>query len=725
MRDQLELARNCIICPTPGHWLVGPHRILEIDPISGQASLFRMRRPLTRPRWQSWQQLYDDWVAGLLSVELFTPPNAMLLADRDLPETYRNHRDKWWQLFDPILGESRHRQLLQYPRETIGQFIAETGLPVKTVYRGIYRYFYYGCIPNAFLPRFELRGGSGKERLGGTKKLGRPRESVRLGHAPLSTGHLVSEQDRANILWAMETYWSCGKQYTFKRSHEAMCVARYSERVGDKLKLVTDRPSLGQFIYNAKKLTQFATLLRRRIGEKKWDRNFRAITGKSSAEVLGPADRYQIDATVADIYLTSIYNRNWIIGRPVIYVVVDVFSGYIVGLYIGLEGPSWEGARLALLNAFTDKKEFLRSYGFGGDTEWSAHHMPVHVFADRAELLSKNAQGLVTGLGVTIDIASGYRPDWKGIVERKFGIANDTIIHFLPGAVLKRNRDRGERDYALDGTLNLHEFTSIIIRSFLHFNKYHQYKERCTPAMIEAGVSPTPIGLWTFGMDHLVGGTPYRSQEEIYAHLLPQGSARVHEDGIHFKGLRYTSRYALEQQWFERARYNKRFRIDVRYHMETPGRIWIIGSPTKGVRPQAHEATLLDPYKRYETARWEEALDLLAFEGLQRRDEDDHALEARINQIEEDDSVICQAKRDLKSTYAPSSASQRKAGIKMHRHNERVAQRKVQAAHDMASYSESHASDSSEIDLPMKTNAPISITDALIWRTLGGKKEVP
>lgn len=725
MPEQLELSRNCIIRPIPGHWLKVPHRLLEVDAETDLAYVFKMRHPLSRPQVVSWQQLQEDWYAHLVVAEVFTPPPIMLLSEGEIPEDYRSRRDKWWGMFTPLLSKGRYLQLLGRQGEALAQFAKKNHITKKTTYRYLYRFFYYGCIPNAFLPRFELRGGHGHSRLTGTTKLGRPRKAVQLGHAPSTPGFVVTDEDRAHFLWALETYWAEGEEWTFKDAYERLCHKHYSEKIGTQRKLLAQKPSYDQFVYQAKKLPQFSVLQRRRIGEKKWDRNFRSIVGKSSAEVLGPADRYQIDATIADIYLTSIYNRNWIIGRPVIYVVVDVFSGYIVGLYVGLEGPSWEGARLALLNAFTDKTDFLTRYGFGPETEWLAHHIPVHVFADRAELLGDNALGLTTGLGITIDIASSYRPDWKGIVERKFGIANDTVIHFLPGAVLQRIRERGERDYALDGTLNLHEFAAIIIRDFLHFNKHHRYKDRCTPAMIEAGIPPTPAGLWRFGMDHLVGGTPCRSREEIHAHLLPQGSASVREDGIHFQGLRYTSPYAMEQRWFEKARFDKRFRVNVKYHMETPERIWIVGKSAQSIRLEIHEAKLLDPYKRYEKVRWEEAMDLLAYEDLQSSDAEDIELEERLNVIDENSAVVTKARKELKIQRVEGSANQRKRSIRKHRANEKAAQRKVQALQDMEALGHPAGESSVHVIPRTQSSQSRSPTDAMILRVLRDDEEVP
>ena len=54
---------------------------------------------------------------------------------------------------------------------------------------------------------------------------------------------------------------------------------------------------------------------------------------------------------------------NKVIGRPVIYAVIDVYSRIVTGLYVGLEGPSWIGAMMALDNMVADKVHFVNSMG--------------------------------------------------------------------------------------------------------------------------------------------------------------------------------------------------------------------------------------------------------------------------------------------------------------------------------------------------------------------------
>lgn len=77
----------------------------------------------------------------------------------------------------------------------------------------------------------------------------------------------------------------------------------------------------------------------------------------------GPGALLQLDSTLADVYLVSSLNRRWIIGRPVITIVIDVFSWMIVGFNVSLKNPGWETASLALEHITTDKVAYCRQFG--------------------------------------------------------------------------------------------------------------------------------------------------------------------------------------------------------------------------------------------------------------------------------------------------------------------------------------------------------------------------
>jgi len=146
-----------------------------------------------------------------------------------------------------------------------------------------------------------------------------------------------------------------------------------------------------------------------------------AFSGTSTAEVIGPGSRWQIDATISDVCLVSRMDRSWIVGRPTLYFVIDVFSRMIVGLHVGLEAPSWVGAMSALVNAASDKVAFCKAHGIEIEPEdWPCQGLPDVMLGDRSEMLGGRADVLVKHFGVRLENTPPYRADLNGIVEKRF-----------------------------------------------------------------------------------------------------------------------------------------------------------------------------------------------------------------------------------------------------------------------------------------------------------------
>jgi hypothetical protein len=184
----------------------------------------------------------------------------------------------------------------------------------------------------------------------------------------------------------------------------------------------------------------------KREGENKYSGTKREFQSSSNEKVMGPGYTYQIDATVADIYLLSESIKGNIIGRPVVYAVIDVFSRMVVGIYVGLEGPSWIGVMMALDNVVQDKVEFCADYGIDiSEEEWPHSYLPMKIVADRGEFEGYNVHNLINNLHVQILNTPPYRGDLKGIVERKFLTVNTKIKETTPGAVIKDFKERGDK----------------------------------------------------------------------------------------------------------------------------------------------------------------------------------------------------------------------------------------------------------------------------------------
>jgi putative transposase len=110
------------------------------------------------------------------------------------------------------------------------------------------------------------------------------------------------------------------------------------------------RPTWWQFRHWFRKRRDLERELRARFGDTRFELEHRELLGESTSMATGPGSVFQIDATIGDVYLVSSVDRALVIGRPVIYFVVDVFSRLIAGFSVSLEGPIWLGAMLALDN---------------------------------------------------------------------------------------------------------------------------------------------------------------------------------------------------------------------------------------------------------------------------------------------------------------------------------------------------------------------------------------
>lgn len=322
-----------------------------------------------------------------------------------------------------------------------------------------------------------------------------------------------------------------------------------------------------QFDYWLDKDSNRLKTKRKRLSPKIYDLTMRGLLGTSNAEVWGPGARYQIDATIADVYLVSRLDRNKIIGRPVLYVVIDVFSRMIVGIYVGLEGPSWVGAMMALANTASDKQEFCKKFGRKIEPhEWPCHHLPAIFLGDKGEIEAATIETLMNNFNVDVENAASYRADWKGIVEQRFKLLPAKFKPFVPGYIDVDYRARGGKDYRLDATLDLDQFTQVIIECVLYFNNEHEIKNYDKDRDLAAdNICPVPTELWEWGVANRSGKLRQYPEDLVRFSLLPVDDATVTLYGIKFKGSFYTCSKALEERWFDRARQNVSWKVKVSY----------------------------------------------------------------------------------------------------------------------------------------------------------------
>lgn len=526
---------------------------------------------------------YEDLRESILSnraqiIVSYTPYQLITIPDCDLGDefnTYIKYRDKAWERLKPLLNIEIHKL---FNRRERGRLIKETAKHVNCkpdkLRFYLRRYWQRGCVKNALLPDWH-KCGSSKERIDHGKKRGRP--SAEAISSNEQTGRNVSTQDEKFFQIGIEKFkvkgkanlpdtWRMIKEEFYSTGEYELSDGLEGNDLVPVLLPPNEIPTYGQFKYYYYKNRNPSREIIIREGQDEYERNVRPVLDNSTTMAFGPGAIYQIDATIGDIYLVNDFNREFLIGRPVIYIVSDTFSRLIVGFAVTLEGPSWVGAKLALENAFTNKVESCANLGINvSEDKWSVEGKCESLLGDNGEIKGYNANSLVDPLGIRVSNAAAFRPDWKAIVERNFRTIKDLYVTFTPGIVHPRRKIK-HRDYRLDARLSLLGFRRLMTLCILRYNTSCYVKDYPLDLhMIKDGVRPIPIELWNYGMRHLTGSLRSINDDNLRLNLLPTGRASARRDGIYFNGLSYTCELAIREGWFDRIKGKRSMSLDVVY----------------------------------------------------------------------------------------------------------------------------------------------------------------
>lgn len=595
-------------------------RILWIDPSRTDVATIEINDPKALPKWQKCKDLENvigNQEARFLEVD---PYAELLRPENTIPEHYRQHRDDAWDVIESIVkSENVFDPRVRGP--LVEEAVKRSGCSKATIYSYLRRYWQGGQTKNALLPLFDKRGGKGKERKSDGQKRGRPSKLSQVTKTTLGVN--VNAAIKKKFLRGIKTFYENQNGRSLKDTYqltlERFFHKGYETRDGVLVPVLppaTELPSFAQFRYWYEKERDISQEKIAREGKRRFNLRHRAVLGDSTQMAFGPGSIYQIDATIGDIYLVSFLDRNRIIGRPVIYIIIDTFSRMITGLSVSLEGPSWLGAMLALENATTDKVAFCKEYGVEINPEdWPCHHLPEAMLADRGELEGYNADNLVNALNIRVSNTPPYRADWKGIVERNFRLINDTTIHWIPGAV-KRTRERGDKDYRLDAVLDLQQFRKLMVLCVLEHNKDHQMNwYRMDEFMIQDDVEPYPVDLWNWGIQNRSGHLRQMTPDIVRLNLLPTAEASVTARGIYYKGLYYTCELALREQWFVKARMQGRWKVSIAYDPRSLDIIYLRLNESRHLEV----CQLTEADQRFKGRDWHEVIDY--FEGQKQAQE--------------------------------------------------------------------------------------------------------
>lgn len=624
----------------------------------------------------------------VLGAEIFTE---LLRAEKNIKPAHRERRDDLHAFLGPLLDHDGDEYILESRKRgakinELAQAQGKVTLSKEMIYIHYRRYLRAGCHPNALLSEHYKCGARGKRRVAERQDMPKPGRRSALGKiAGRAIGIRITPEIERKFERGVKRFLKgkvslpdvfdlTTREHFYK---ELKIVNGKRETI---LLPVEERPTFKQFRYWYERIYRKRDPVAekiRRDGARAHNLQSRETTGDPQALAFGPGALYQIDATIADVPIVSSLDPLRLIGRPVAYACMDVFSHANAGLSAILEGPSWTGAMLALDIVMADKVAFCAEYGIDIDvSDWPIQGFPQAICADRGEFEGFDATNLVKGLRTRVDNTAPYRADWKGLVERQFGLLNQRCVNFLPGRV--RKLSRGEADSRLEAVLTLNDFRQLLILYTLDYNmNFYLEDYRKDEFMIADHVERYPLDLWNWGVQNRGKCFNARTRDHVRLNLLPRRTVSVTGSGIHFEGqLYYTCERALRENWFGRANLHGNWKEEVAFDPRTSDRVYLITDGGTKIEP----CHLTDASRHLNGRDWHEVSDYFEMERQAKEAAQSRRHQSRANTHDKQDAIIGKAVERKEMALLATGKISKSAllsGVKENRTEERNHEREA------------------------------------------------
>ncbi|TMP87541.1 hypothetical protein CWC05_06705 [Pseudoalteromonas ruthenica] len=392
----------------------------------------------------------------------------------------------------------------------------------------------------------------------------------------------ITTLDKKNIAEVVKQWIREGrklsKRKVFESFQDTFQVATVIRTVGEhdipyyELLPPEERISRRMFHYHFNRIFSRAEQLEMKVGTFKFKKDHEARQGTALDGIVGASHRYEVDATVLDLYVKYPYIKDarYSMGRPTLYFVIDVYSTMIVGFYLGFGAPNSDGVAQAMVNACMCKVQFAQRYGlFIDECDWPAFFIPREVTIDNGTEYPNKlvASILKSTLGIkAFNFTAVYRGDAKGTVEGTFNTFNGEVAHFQPGSIFKEV-DRTEQHPSNQAVWDYNSLVRKIINFIILQNKSaKRLKKLNFEAMVDdIDISPESIFLHSLEED-MDGGRKTTPHDEAMLRwaFLPEEEARVRPNCVFFNGLEYHHPHFREEGLYQVAALEGTFPIIVK-----------------------------------------------------------------------------------------------------------------------------------------------------------------
>lgn len=474
----------------------------------------------------------------------------------------------------------------------------------------------------------------------------------RLYYSYLARGSLTKSKPRESVRRmdfeeAIRKYYFSAKRNSLRAAYELFILNNYTNR-GELADEIPSWSSFRQYYFRHFKGDPQKEIARE--GLTSYQRNTRPLYG-SAMQYRESIGCYQMDETQGDIYLVSKWDRSKVIGRPNIYLAIDIASGLIAGVYVGLDAG--ENAMMACVaNAAMDKSEYCAAYGIKlNPADWPSAGLPSEIISDRGgEFTGERINELCIRYGIDVQALPPFRAEEKPLVERANELIQESYKSMLRGRGVIGG-DVGERwatDYRAQAILTLDEYTAIVIHTIVALNKGR--------VLTDIGHLPVdapniPARLWQWLRDRGKCSLLDVDAGEVYRRSLPRMTGKVTRKGIVVNGMRYLPERGMELTVGAKVEYA--------YDAQDTSHIYVI-SEDKRMIP----CTLAPASERYSGYDMADA-------AVIRREEAERERAARQTELEARVAMRGEIERIIREAEAQSRGSKDISDIPHHRTQER------------------------------------------------------
>lgn len=578
----MELPRNSVWALNSSDLVEdGLYRILHVFNDVSAVILFPLLNasPTVRPiaiSLESFMGLVSNRKAKRSHYEL---PFYLLVDESNIPKEHIVRRDKNYNLVKDIVSDRGFifDYATQKRSSQLTKHANEVGLDRKSLARLITRYWKYGQDKMAMLPAFSNSGGFGKDKTPTSKPLGAPKQPKTLA-VTRAPKFIVTDRDKRHFKKAIKSYYLNESGASIATTYANLLKDSYAKEI--RLAEASGRapmiPTPRQFRYWLSKLFSQEQIIKGRTSENDYLRNKRGLLGSITDRSYLPGSHFEIDATVADVHIVSELGAQYVLGRPTIYIVVDRASRMIVGMHVSLYHASWRAARQALANCFLPKSAYCKGFGIDiEDSEWPCAHIPAELVCDNGEMIGVQPTQALAPM-TQLSFTPPYRPDCKGVVEKRFDILNKEVLHKLLGTTKGGKVVRGSPDPRKDAIYTLKEVTAEVIKSIReHNSSILDNLAFASPLLIENDLSPTPLNYWKIHILKHKHELQSANSDDVIARLLPSAKASMTRSGIYYNGMYYSCSEVEERNLAAVARTSGQYRLEVKVDENTTNHIYV------------------------------------------------------------------------------------------------------------------------------------------------------